>query len=606
MSSIHTKSFTKLAIGAMLIALSGCSLRYDFSTECQATEDCAKYEGDGVFYQCVAGECLGDDAVECRQDTDCTSPRPICNETNRCVAQMVEPDMKDEPDMKPAVEPDMPEEEVDQGPDTACTKNSECIAGFGESFICGSEGECIDALDSFGDCTRIHYSSTANPDNVVFIGSLLPLVEPFGTLIGRPIENSIQLAVDTINDDGGLAGGRKIAWISCDSKGNAQIAQRAATHLSTRVKTPAIIGPLFSEAFIATVSNVTNNADVFAITPTATSPSVANQRQNKDLVWRDIASDTFQAKGIVERINDLGPGKVLVLYKDDKYGNDLRGLVVNELSEPFGENLRVVSLPNPIDLDDPSEAGISTSYGTTIAGAVGDGFSADVVLIIGTNEGAITAGAYLELIAANAIPISFPSRIILSHGVIPAFSDLANTLDARMLGMLIPLFEGIAPLIFEADSVPYKRYVTNYSLAFNNTQPALASTTTFDAVMAIALSMGTLSADEPITGKAIAGGMSKLVDKENGTRLEFYQNTSFFSDAIGELQSGNTLDIVGVSGELDFDLDTGEVYTPVVGYVATKNEVTGAYTIKQVRSMSFPNAPETDAAVWEETPTPDE
>lgn len=602
MPSIHTKSFIRLALGAMLIASSGCSLRYDFSTECQSATDCAKYEGDGVFYQCVAGECQDDSTIECRQDTDCASQRPVCNEANRCVAQVAAPDMKGEADMKPDLTPDMKVEEVDSGPDTACTKNSECIANFGESFICGSEGECIDALDSFGDCTRVHYSSTANPDNVVFIGSLLPLVEPFGTLIGRPIENSIQLAVDTINDDGGLAGGRKLAWISCDSKGNAQIAQRAATHLTTKVKTPAIIGPLFSEPFIATVSNVTNNADVFAMTTTATSPSVANQRQNKDLVWRNIASDTYQAKAIVERINDLGPGKVLVLYKDDKYGNDLRGLVVNELSEPFGENLRVVSLPNPIDLDDQSEAGISMSYGRAIAGALGDGFSADVVLVIGTNEGAITAGAYLELIAASALPITFPSRIILSHGVIPAFADLANKLDARTLGMLIPLIEGIAPSIFDADSVPYRRYVTNYSLTFNNTQPALASTTTFDAVMTIALSMGTLSADEPITGNAIASGISKLVDKENGARLEFYQDTSFFSDAISELQHGNTLDVVGVSGELDFDLDTGEVYTPVVGYVALKNEATGTYTIKQVRSMSFPDAPATDNAVWEEAP----
>lgn len=592
-------TLTALSLGA-LMTLSACSLRYDFNTECQSDEDCARFEGSGTFYVCSSNTCTVDASIECRADDDCDG-EDTC-EQNECVSPMVE-DMGSDMPMEEDMPPDMPAEEdmppdmeIDMGPDESCTLTSECIARFGESYICGADGMCFDALDEFGDCQRVYYSRTANVDNVVYVASLLPLVEPFGTLIGRPLENAMQLAIDEVNGDGGLAGGRKIAWISCDSKGNPQISQRAATHLATRVGVPAIVGPLFSEPFIATVSNVTNNADIFTIAPTATSPSISNQRQGKNLVWRTIASDTFQAHAFVQRVNDLGPGKVLMLYKDDKYGDDLQSLIRSELQPSYQDNLRVVKLPNPIDLEDPSDDGIRTAYGGVIAGALNDGFVPDAVIIIGTNEGALAAGAYIVVATAGGIPL--PSRFLLSHGVVPAMEELAIGLEAQQLGALIPLFEGISPSIFDPESEVYRDYRTAYSIAFNNTQPALASTTTFDSLMTIAFSMATIPADEEITGPKIASGIARLVDKDAGTPLTFYESTSFVSSGVNALQSGDNLDIEGVSGNLDFDLDTGDVYAPQIGWTLTQDPMTMRWTLEQARIMSFPNAPDTTDAVW--------
>lgn len=609
-----TRALTLPNLSLMLAAsaltwCAGCSLRYDFSeSECTVDADCARFEDGSTFFLCQEELCKVAQGVECRTAADCTGSSSICNAALRCASPTTD-DMGPSEDMTPDL--DMPDEDAspDDMPDDmpidmpsgmACDTNSACIAALGETFICGGNGVCVNALDEAGNCQSIYYSRTSSKDDVVFIGSLLPLVEPYGSVIGRPLEQSIQFAVDTINDDGGLAGGRKIAWVSCDSKGNPEVAQRAATHLAQVVGTPAIVGPLFSETFISTTSNVTNREGVFAITPTGTSPSIRNQRQGKNLVWRNIASDEFQAYAISERVKSLGPSKVLVLYKGDKYGTDLQDLIFNDLKTEFTtDELKVVRLPNPIDVADPSNEGITAAYAMQIGQVVQkDIFEPQLVVIIGTNEGALTLSAFLG--TAQAQNIVLPSRFLLSHGVVAAMSDIGTQLDASGLETLIPRIEGVSPEIIDLNDVAYQEYLRKYSMAFNNDQPALASTTTFDAVMTIAFSMATLDATEEITGQKIADGVQKLVDVQNGTPIQFF-DTSFFSAGVTALQMGQTIDMTGVSGTLDYDLTNGEVYTPVVGWKIVK-DMNDVYTIARSREMTFPDAPALTNATWVEAP----
>ena len=597
-----TKPITYALLAASLSLLaSGCSLRYDFDSECSTAEDCHRFDSSGAFYTCEANRCVQEADVECRADSDCESGE-TCDQ-NQCTSTTPDDmgmdqgtDMPDTPDMPEDMGVDMP---VDMGPDTSCTLTSDCMERFGETYICGMGGECIDALDDNGDCQRIHYSRTANPDNVIYIGSLLPLVEPFGTTIGKPLENAIQLAIDEFNNDGGLPGGRRLAWISCDSKGNAMIAQRAASHLTQTIGTPAIIGPLFSEAYISMVSNVTNPSGVFSITPTGTSPSIGNlNSMDQNLSWRNIASDEFQAYAIAKRVRDLGPSKILILYKNDKYGGDLQELVFNDLNSNLGAEIKVIQLPNPIDLEDPTPENIQMDYAGRIAQVVKKGeFEPQLTIVIGTNEGALAVGSYLAVTAPAGIT---PPRFILSHGVIPAMEQLAVQLAAMNLATLLPAIEGIAPDIFDPNSEVYQDYRLDYSIAFNNTQPALASTTTYDAVMTIGFSAATVPMGEPITGQKIADGIARLVDKE-GTPLVFFESTSFVSDGVAELQSGNNLDLDGVSGPIDYIPEITGVYQPMINWVYFQEENTMRYTIRQEQKMLFPDAPETNNAEWEPT-----
>lgn len=601
-----TKPIT-LALLATSIAMfaSGCSLRYDFDTECETPEDCYRFDGSGSFYTCESNRCVQQADIECREDTDCEDGETCAQ--NQCMSN-TPPDMgSDMMDQDMSMPPeemgeDMPEDmniDVDMGPDPNCTTNSECATRFGETFICGPASMCVNALDANGDCQRIHYSRTVNPDNVIYMGSLLPLVEPFGTTIGKPIENAIQLAVDEFNNDGGLPGGRRIVWISCDSKGNAMIAQRAASHLTQVVGTPAIIGPLFSEAYISMVSNVTNQTGTFAITPTGTSPSIGNLNpMGQNLSWRNIASDEFQAYALAKRVRDLGPSKILILYKNDKYGSDLQELVFDDLNSNLGAEIKVIQLPNPIDLEDPTPEGIQTDYAGRIAQVVKKGeFEPQLTIVIGTNEGALAVGAYL---AATLPPEITTPRFILSHGVVPAMEQLALQLEAQGLTGILPLIEGIAPDIFDPNSEVYQDYLLDYSITFNNTQPALASTTTYDAVMTIGFSAATVPSGEPVTGQKIADGIARLVDKE-GTPLVFFESTSFVSDGVATLAGGGNLDLEGVSGPIDYIPEITGVYQPSINWVYIQDENTMRYTIRQNQKMLYPNAPDTTDAVWEST-----
>ena len=118
--------------------------------------------------------------------------------------------------------------------------------------------------------------------------------------------------------------------------------------------------------------------------------------------------------------------------------------------------------------------------------------------------------------------------------------------------------------------------------------------------MTIGFSAATVPMGEPITGQKIADGIARLVDKE-GTPLVFFESTSFVSDGVAELQSGNNLDLDGVSGPIDYIPEITGVYQPMINWVYFQEENTMRYTIRQEQKMLFPDAPETNNAEWEPT-----
>ena len=128
---------------------------------------------------------------------------------------------------------------------SGCASNAACIASLGAGALCGSDGACFSALSP--DCATLTMPKSGETEKIVIIGSLFPLSEPFGSVIGVPLNNAVGFATSRFNGEGGLPGGGRIAWLSCDSRGDVQVARRAAKHLTEVVGVPAIIGPTFSE-----------------------------------------------------------------------------------------------------------------------------------------------------------------------------------------------------------------------------------------------------------------------------------------------------------------------------------------------------------------------
>lgn len=601
----RTMGSAALAVAALLTTLlassSGCSLRYDFSV-CEEDGDCARFEAGapGVVYRCEASQCVVDESVECRGSDDCTDPaRPVC-EATRCVADSGgTADMEPTEDMgDTSVNPDMPPD-ADQGPSLACSASSQCVERFGDGWICRASS-CVEATSEA--CQQVYYYRDGERDRVVFVGSIFPLSPPYGEVLGEPLRRSMQLAIDMFNEAGGLPDGRKIAWVSCDDRGDPAVAREAAKHLVEVVGVPAIVGPLFSDAFQSVATNVAIPKGVFAITPTATSTAITSLNDN-DLIWRNITSDLYQGEALVERLRMLGSKKVIVFAKDDVYGKGLQAIIQQGLINLLGASnvhFELYQDPTTFGVDEMARR---ASYGALVQEAVtADLPEADALVFLGTNEAVELAAAYLT-VHRQIAPMGLPAKMIFSHGAIPALTPFMNAILAESMSrgeglLMADLIEGVAPDIFDPASSRYQNYAIAYNTTFDGKDPILASTTTFDATMVVLMGYtvaASSSGQGKITGLEVAKAMEQLNDKDNGQRIEFFKGP-WIQQAKMELSAGRGVDVLGVSGEMDFDPGTGDVIDSIIRWHVTRDGL-GAVTIVP-RAYFTPARPPAPTGSW--------
>lgn len=449
------------------------------------------------------------------------------------------------------------------GGPVACTKHSECVAAFDADHICGKQGECVSVLTP--ECTIFHWPNETPSDKVVFLGSIMSTMPPFDALV-VPLQNAVQLAVEDFNANTDLPGGYKLAWLACDDQADPDVAAKAAAHLSDTVGAPAFVGPVFSELVLSLADQVKASGTLM-ITPSATAKSITTLMDN-DLVWRPISSDVYQASAIADRIPLLSPKptKVAFLFKDDAYGNLLLTDTLSRLTmkEP-GITTTTHKYPNPVGLTMDQ---LLQMYGTIVATAWGaPGKHPDTIVLLGTTEVANLILAFMLAWDAENPDPPLP-RFIVSHGGVPALPGLIDAAMSMALKQaLMAITEGVAPIIF--DPTNFNNFNLRYKIRFNDQEPISASSLSYDAAMVVMLAMSAVPGGEEITGASIAAAIAELVDKK-GIPVSFGEvdgvTLTFIKKARNNLVNGNTVDLRGVSGELDFDLATGEVRTNLLGW----------------------------------------
>ncbi|HLT39195.1 MAG TPA: hypothetical protein VK034_23080, partial [Enhygromyxa sp.] len=129
--------------------------------------------------------------------------------------------------------------------------------------------------------------------------------------------------------------------------------------------------------------------------------------------------------------------------------------------------------------------------------------------------------------------------------------------------LLYAIQEGLAPIIFDENN--FTAFNIRYKIKFNDQDAITTSSLSYDSLLVIAFAMAAIPSGEPITGANIAAQMPKLVDP-GGTFINFSGGTAFISQAVNALSAGNTVDLQGVSGGLEFDLETGDVRTNLLGW----------------------------------------
>ena len=584
------------------LGLTGCSLTLGLSDEqpCSSDADCVYSDGQGT---CVNNVCRPPSAGS---DTEGTLTTGAPTTMDPTLTSTTTPDTTS--DTLPLTDSGMEESSSSTGTPTQCSVNGDCDL----DERCGEEGTCVDLLSP--ECQIVQYADEDDRDNVVFIGSIFPTGGAFENLV-QPLENAHQLAVEDFNEETTLQGDRQIAWVGCDSTAGADAAVTGAQHLVDNVGVRAIIGPVFSESVLAVAEEVTIASDVLLVTPTASAVSITGLDDN-DLVWRTIAPDVYQANAIIDRMDDLQSDafplqRLLVLAKDDAYGNGLREAVQPALEAvlPGTVELYFATYENPVTFDSQDE--MLAAYGAHIAGAFGslpatytnpeDHFTD--VLIIGTSEAQSLLYAYISAWSTTlGPPLPDPPlpRFTFSHGGVPDMEryieDIGVIPGTEPLEPLAPLIQnqlqGITPVVFDEQN--FASFNIRYRIRFNDQEPLSASALSYDATLATLFAMCTVAEDDPLTGAALASAMPRLMDP-SGTFVSFSGSAlDFISEARNALVvDGGSVDLRGVSGELLWD-DAGDIRTNLLGWDLLDNA--GSPLLTPTRTYILNEAPAEDGA----------
>jgi ABC-type branched-subunit amino acid transport system substrate-binding protein len=156
------------------------------------------------------------------------------------------------------------------------------------------------------------------------IGGLLPQTGALESMY-PPLNAGARLAIQDINAAGGVLG-EPVTFIDGDDGTSGDKAKQTATRLISE-GVHIIIGASASGVSKAVIPLVTG-AGVVMISPSATSDELTTL-PDRNLFFRTAPPDQLQAKALADIVLRDGGAKVLIVNRDDSWGNGLR----NELSE---------------------------------------------------------------------------------------------------------------------------------------------------------------------------------------------------------------------------------------------------------------------------------
>jgi branched-chain amino acid transport system substrate-binding protein len=496
-----------------------------------------------------------------------------------------------------------------------CTTNADCADGEICRFV--SPRACVKVVA--GACSEIYPPDPAvlREDDTLLLGMTVPLTEN-GVVAptGISIANGARLAIDEINEKGGVGFERKIALLICDDGGDRVPAEEngralaalgiqgiigAAYSGQTQDMAKGTTGPGTIANGIMSISSSATSADISGLADEA--PSCKGQSQCPGLVWRTSPSDRIQGDAIVklletleplvrtEKMLTIGQLNVGVLYKDDSYGRGLRDVMNTDLQV----NGKSATDPQNVQgghylvetYGDTSDAG-SSPDAAAIERVIAK--SPHIVLLFGTEElGDVMAQIEAALPGANA-----PYYVFADGGLNDRVFEKAASNDAwrrRVFGTV----PGTDDLLFQAFS---NRYLQRFGTDDVGGPTVFGAAGAYDAVYLFNYAATeAIRTETPLTGVALARGMSQ-VGGVGGKKFEV--GPTEFGEATGAIRDGEAIDIAGASGRLDFDLARGEAPSDIqiwclgvmgkdersgVFYSASEQKLLGSLTAAPCRAM---------------------
>lgn len=451
----------------------------------------------------------------------------------------------------------------------SCVTGHDCRAAFGGGACV--ESRCVDVAppDPLGACVA------QEPEGI--IGRSLTRVVPPYTLVGamfRLADSSdarvalgARLGVREIDNESGLNQGRGVGMVVCDNGGedNGLTGQERVDrihgiidYLAGTLGVPFIVGPGTSSDALDSINYIVSQAyPTVLISPSATSPALSNEPDRLSagdphgLFWRTAPSDQLQ--GVLLATDVIGqfpepPATVLsvaVVYLSDTYGEGLAQVFQEQWLTVAGNDAQL------FPFDDVSEP----DWAATAAAV--DGYGPDAIVMV-----AIDATDTVGFIAEMAqLPGLSTLPLYLTDGSKDADILLNDALDPTVKAIIFNQVVGTAPAGPNPASSAFNLFSASYEQAFDQDPSGFAFVA--NAYDASYVGAGGLvwaaEGGQAYDGRGVAAGMARLT---NGAVLEV--NKTNWSAIKGGLTTGDQqIDIVGISGELDFDAAVGEATAPI-------------------------------------------
>lgn len=338
------------------------------------------------------------------------------------------------------------------------------------------------------------------------------LIGEFGSLtgseatFGQSTHNGIMLAIDEINQAGGVKG-KKLAVKTYDDQGKSQEAGTVVTRLITEDKVVAILGEVASSLSLAG-GRVAQQYGVPMISPSSTNPQVT---QIGDMIFRVCFIDPYQGFVMAKFTREnLKFGKVAVLYDQAQaYSKGLKDDFIKSFKEMGGE---IVSEQAYTGGDQDFSAQLTTIKGTSPEAIFLPGYYTDVGNValqarkLGVNATLLGGdgwdSAKLTEIGGAAIEGAYYSNHYSHEEQRPEVQDFVKKYQAKY--SQVP--DGLAALGYDSARLLAEAMGRAPSLGGKDLAAALAATRDFKGVTGVISIDAERNAKKPAVILQVKGG----------------------------------------------------------------------------------------------------
>ncbi len=211
---------------------------------------------------------------------------------------------------------------------------------------CGSSSSTSDADTSTTTTSETSDSTTTSSSDTFKIGLVCPL-SGSSAVSGAILQNAVQMAVDEINEEGGINGSIQIELISADDEAVPATSVTAVQKLVEQDKVNVVIGSQPSSCTLANME-ITEAAHIPQITPASSNVSITES--GNDYIYRMTSTDTTNAKTLLKYAQSLGYTKIAMCYESSDFGTGGYNIVAG-LVEEYGIEMVDSEVYNSGDTD---------------------------------------------------------------------------------------------------------------------------------------------------------------------------------------------------------------------------------------------------------------